>query len=95
MVGEYIAVVFPGIVSLGVSLPLDEVLEDSPLPKTAMISDGLDFVLLFSVDDVRGGVSGSWLRIVLFHDTVIEGRRGTHCVSSMMGEGLVDTPLGK
>ena len=55
MIGEHIAVVFPGVVGLGISLPLDQVLESSPLPKVAMISDGLDFIFLFSVDDVGGG----------------------------------------
>ena len=54
LVGEYIAVIFPGIVSLGVSLPLDQVLESSPSPEVAMISDGLDFIFFLSVDDVWG-----------------------------------------
>ena len=47
--------VFPGVIGLGISFPFDQVLEDSSLPKVAMISDGLDFVLLFSIDDVWGG----------------------------------------
>ena len=51
---EYISLMFPGIVSRGISLPLDEILEISPLPEIAVIDDGLDFVLLFSVDDVWG-----------------------------------------
>ena len=55
MVGEHIAVVFPGVIGLGVPLPLNQVLESSPFPKMVVISDGLDFVLLFSVDDVWGG----------------------------------------
>ena len=54
LIGEYIAVVFPGVVSLGISLPLDQVLESSPSPKVAVVSDGLDLVFLFSVDDVWG-----------------------------------------
>ena len=54
MFGEYIAVVFPSIVGLGVTFPLDQVLESSPSPKMAMIPDGLDFIFLFSVDDVWG-----------------------------------------
>ena len=45
---------FPGIVSRGISLPLDEVLKVSPLPKIAMINDGLDLVFLFSINDVWG-----------------------------------------
>ena len=51
---EYVLVVFPGIVRRGISLPLDEVLEVSPLPEIAMIDDGLDFVLLLPINDVWG-----------------------------------------
>ena len=51
---EYISLMFPGIVSRGISFPLDKVLEISPLPEIAMIDDGLDFVLLFSINDVWG-----------------------------------------
>ena len=54
LVGEYIAVILPGIVRLWVSFPFDQVLKSSPFPKVAMISDGLDFIFLFSVDDVWG-----------------------------------------
>ena len=54
LIGEYIAVILPGVVSFGVSLPFDQILESSPFPKVAMISDGLDFIFLFSVDDVWG-----------------------------------------
>ena len=46
--------IFPGVVSFGVSSPFDQVLEDSPSPKVAMVPDGLDFILFFSVDDVWG-----------------------------------------
>ena len=51
---EYISLMFPGIVSRGISLPLDKVLEISSLTEIAMIDDGLDFVLLFSINDVWG-----------------------------------------
>ena len=54
MIGKYIAVILPGVVSLWVSLPFDQILKSSPFPKVAMISDGLDFIFLFSVDDVWG-----------------------------------------
>ena len=46
--------VFPGIVSRGISLPLDEVLKVSSLPEIAVIDDGLDLVLLFPINDVWG-----------------------------------------
>ena len=45
---------FPGVVSRGISLPLDEVLEVSPLPEITMIDDGLDFVLFLPINDVWG-----------------------------------------
>ena len=54
LIGEYIAVILPGIVSFGVSLPFDQILESSPFPKMAMIPDGLDFIFLFSINDVWG-----------------------------------------
>ena len=54
LVGEYIAVVFPGVISLWVSLPFDQILKRPPFPEVAMVPDGLDFVFLFSVDDVWG-----------------------------------------
>ena len=52
--GEYISLVFPGVVSRGISLPFDEVLKVSPLSKISMIDDGLDLIFLFSINDVWG-----------------------------------------
>ena len=52
--GEYILSVFPGVVSRGISLPFDEILKVSSLPKVAMIDDGLDFEFLLSINDVWG-----------------------------------------
>ena len=52
--GEDIAVIFPGVVSLGISLPFDQVLQGSPFPESSMIPDGLDFIFFFSVDDIWG-----------------------------------------
>ena len=54
LVGEYIAVVFPGVIGLGIPFPLDQVLESSPSPKIAMVSDGLDLIFFFSINDVWG-----------------------------------------
>ena len=51
---EYISLVFPGVVSRGISLPLDEVLKVSPLSKIAMVDNGLDFVFFLSINDVWG-----------------------------------------
>ena len=52
--GKYIPSMFPGVVSRGIPLPLDEILKVSSLPEVAMIDDGLDFILLFSINDVWG-----------------------------------------
>ena len=54
LIGEYVAVILPGIVSLGISLPFDQILKSSPFPKVAMIPDGLDFIFFFPVDDIWG-----------------------------------------
>ena len=51
---EYILMVFPGVVSCGISLPLDEILKVSAPSKIAMIDDGLDLIFLFSINDVWG-----------------------------------------
>ena len=52
--GEDITVIFPGIVSLGVSFPFDQILQSSLFLKPSMVPDGLDLILLFSIDDVWG-----------------------------------------
>ena len=51
---EHIPLVFPGVVSCGISLPFDKILKVSSLPEIAMIDDGLDFVFLLSINDVWG-----------------------------------------
>ena len=52
---EHVSLVFPGVVSGGVPLPFDKVLEISPFPKVTVVDDGLDLILLFSINDVWGG----------------------------------------
>ena len=51
---KYILLIFPGIVSRGISLPLDKVLEIPFLPEITMIDDGLDLILFFPINDVWG-----------------------------------------
>ena len=46
--------VFPGVVRFGVPFPLDQVLESSPFPEVAMVSDGLDLIFFFSINDIWG-----------------------------------------
>jgi len=48
--GEDLLIGFPGIVSRGISLPLDEVFQLVPLPKESMPCDGFDFEFLFPFD---------------------------------------------
>ena len=51
---EYILLAFPGVVSRGISFPLDKVLKASSFSEITMINDGLDFVFLLSINDVGG-----------------------------------------
>ena len=52
--GEDILLAFPGIVSHGISFPLDKILETTSLPEIAMIDDGLNLEFFFSINDVWG-----------------------------------------
>ena len=81
--GEYISLVFPGVVSRGISFPLDEVLKVSPLSEITMIDDGLDFVLLFSINDVWGR---TW-KIVSILTSLSERRQESGVEDVMNGPG--------
>ena len=81
--GEYVSLVFPGIVSRGISLPLDEILEVSSLSEVAMINDGLDFILLFSINDVWGRVR----KVVPILTSFSERRQETGVEDVMNGPG--------
>jgi hypothetical protein len=41
---------FPCVVCVWVSFPFEEILQDLPLPVETVINDGLDFVLVFALD---------------------------------------------
>jgi hypothetical protein len=43
---------FPSVVALRVSFPLDKVLQGSRSPMTSVADDALDFVLLFSINQI-------------------------------------------
>jgi hypothetical protein len=45
---------FPGVVCVWVSLPFEEVLQGLRLPVEVVINDGLDFVLMFALDQFGG-----------------------------------------
>jgi hypothetical protein len=50
---------FPRVVCIWVSLPLEEILQCSPPPVETVINDGLDFVLVFALDQF-----GGWFDVV-------------------------------
>ena len=52
--GEHLVGEFPGVVRFWVPLPFDQVLEFAPSAMEAMVSNGLDFVLLFSIHYLGG-----------------------------------------
>ena len=52
--GEHLIGEFPGVVRFRIPLPLDQVLEFAPSAVEAMVSNGLDFILLFSIYYLRG-----------------------------------------
>ena len=51
---EHLIKGFPGVICLGVSFPLSQVLQLAPLAMEVMVSDGLDLILLFSIHYLRG-----------------------------------------
>jgi hypothetical protein len=57
--GMYLGGRFPCVVSVRVSLPFKEILQGLPLSVEAVINDGLDFVLVFTLDQF-----GGWFDVV-------------------------------
>ena len=52
--GEHLVGEFPGVVRFWIPLPFDQILEFAPSTMEAMVSNGLDFILLFSIHYLRG-----------------------------------------
>jgi hypothetical protein len=52
--GEHLFLELPGVVSRGITFPLDQILESPCSPKVAMSHDRFDFELRFSVNYFRG-----------------------------------------
>ncbi|SRR6266446_8033203 len=50
----------PCVVAFGVSLPFDEILELLQSSKLSVCNDLFDFVLVFSVNEVRGWLGKVW-----------------------------------
>ena len=69
----YVVSCFPRVVRIGVSLPLDEVLELSFTSEVTVINDSLDFVFFGVFDKVR-----RWPRVVgpVFCSFAIRGQEG-------------------
>ena len=44
---------FPCVVALGITLPFDEVLERSSSSVVSVVDDTLDFILRFSINQIR------------------------------------------
>jgi hypothetical protein len=53
--GVQLILCFPSVIGLRVSFPLKEILELFVFPREAVTSDGLHFILRFSIDQVRWG----------------------------------------
>ncbi len=50
----------PCVVTFGVSLPFDEILESFRLSKLSVCDNSFDFVLFFSIDEVRRWSGEVW-----------------------------------
>jgi hypothetical protein len=57
--GVYLGGWFPCVVCVWVSLPFEEILQGLPFPVETVINDGLDFVLVFTLDQF-----GGWFDVV-------------------------------
>jgi hypothetical protein len=57
--GVYLGGRFPCVVRVWVSLPFEEILQSLPSSVETVINDGLDFVLVFTLDQF-----GGWLDVV-------------------------------
>ena len=81
--GKHVSLVFPGVVSCGISLPLDEILKVPFPPEMAMINDGLDFILLLPINDIWGRIR----KVVPILTSFPERRQKTGVEDVMNGPG--------
>ena len=78
----------PRIVSCGISLPFDEVLQIAPLPKVSMPQNVFHFKFFFSVHQFRG-----WSKVIgsLLLGHLIRGQqRGVEDVMDGLGRGELE-----
>jgi hypothetical protein len=83
--GVYLGGRFPRVVCVWISLPLEEVLQALPFPVEAVINDGLDFVLVFTLDQF-----GGWFDVIgaMLRGLVIRGKEaGVEHVVDLPGVG--------
>ena len=75
----YMVSCFPRVVRIGVSFPLDKILELSFTSEMAVINDGLDLIFFGVFDKVWG-----WPRVVVpvFYGLAIRGQKG--CMEYVM-----------
>jgi hypothetical protein len=79
---------FPCVVCVWVSLPFEEVLQALPLPVETVINDGLDFVLVFTLDQF-----GGWFDVVgaVLWGLAIRGKEaGVEHVVDLPGVGQLE-----
>src|SRR5260221_8769226 len=70
--GVEVLVVDPGVVRMRVTLPMHEVLQLTSSPMSPGIQDGLDLVLLFTIDDRRWACEGRaiCLRLLIWKEEI-------------------------
>src|SRR5260221_2898204 len=70
--GVEVLVVDPGVVRMRVALPVHEVLQLTSSPMPSGVQDGLDLVLLFTIDDRRWACEGCaiCLRLLIWKEEV-------------------------
>ena len=51
---------FPCVIAFGISLPFDEILESFRPSVLSVCDDLFDFILFFSVDEIRGWLGEVW-----------------------------------
>jgi hypothetical protein len=83
--GVYLGGRFPCVVCVWVSLPFEEILQGLPPPVETVINDGLDFVLVFALDQF-----GGWFDVVgtvLWGFTIRGEEAGVEHVMDLPGVG--------
>ena len=51
---------FPCVITIGVSFPVDQILQGSIMPEVSMIADLLHFILFFIINQLRWWLGEVW-----------------------------------